>query len=193
MPTKSKITEKQKRFCEEYLVDFNASASYVRAGYNSKNPEVSACILLKKPYIQSYLSTLRKRQTQDTEVTIERTLAEISRVAFSDVTKVLSFTDSSLTLENSKTLPRDVTRAIESVTFQESSSGEDGVTIKKSVKMHNKMAALNLLADYFGIKDDFNKARATFKRYGINMVEDLSSDVGWRLEPYVANSGATSG
>ena len=64
---------------------------------------------------------------------------------------------------------------------------DGGMSIKKSAKMHNKMSALNLLADYFGIRDDFNKARATLRRYGINMVEDLEQPLGWRIEPYAAN------
>ncbi|ESA35938.1 phage small subunit [Leptolyngbya sp. Heron Island J] len=190
MGKKGELTPKQKRFCEEYLVDFNATAAYIRAGYSSKSAATNAGKLLVNSAAQAYLSLLRKRQSASTEVTIERTLAEISRVAFGDVTQVLSFTDSSLTLEDSKSLPQDVTAAIESVTFQENNT-EAGTTIRKSVKMHNKMTALSLLADYFGIRDDFNKARATLRRYGIDMVEDLERPLGWRIEPYVANRANT--
>ena len=32
-----KLTEKQKRFCEEYLVDLNATQAAARAGYKDPN------------------------------------------------------------------------------------------------------------------------------------------------------------
>ncbi|MEO1390219.1 MAG: terminase small subunit [Cyanobacteria bacterium J06634_6] len=185
----SKLTEKQKRFCEEYLVDFNATGAYIRAGYSSRSASTNAGKLLVNAAAQAYLSLLRKRQTEGTEVTIERTLQEISRIAFCDITQILEFDNKSLTLKDSRTLPQDITRAIESVTVQKTyGPGDDGgLSIKKTAKMHNKMAALNLLADYFGIRDDFNKARATFRRYGIDVVEDSDSLVSWKLVPYAAN------
>ena len=30
------LNEKQKAFCREYLVDFDATAAYIRAGYSKK-------------------------------------------------------------------------------------------------------------------------------------------------------------
>lgn len=186
MQKKGSLTPKQKRFYEEYLVDFNATSAYIRAGFSAKSASTNAGKLLVKPAGQAYLSLLRKRQTEGTEITIERTLQEISRIAFCDITQILEFDNESLTLKDSNKLPRDVTRAIESVTIQKSfGPGEDGgMSIKKSAKMHNKMSALNLLADYFGIRDDFNKAKATFRRYGIDVIEDENSPVSWTMIPY---------
>lgn len=194
MPKTGNLTEKQKRFYEEYLVDFNATAAYVRAGYSAKSASTNAGKLLVNPVGQAYLSSLRKRQTEGTEVTIERTLQEISRIAFCDITQILEFDNESLTLKDSNKLPKDVTRAIESVSVQKTfGPGEDGgMSIKKSAKMHNKMSALNLLADYFGIRDDFNKARATLRRYGINMVEDSEQPLGWKIEPYIPDRRNTA-
>ena len=191
---KKELTPKQKRFYEEYLVDFNQTAAYVRAGYSAKSAATNAGKLLVNPAGQAYLSLLRKRQTEGTEVTIERTLQEISRIAFCDITQILEFDNESLTLKDSKKLPQDVTRAIESVTIQKSfGPGEDGgMSVKKSAKMHNKISALNLLADYFGIRDDFNKARATFRRYGIDVVEDSESPVSWRMIPYASSRSHTA-
>ena len=186
---KKGLTAKKKRFYEEYLVDFNATAAYIRAGYSAKSAATNAGKLLVDPAGQAYLSSLRKRQTEGTEITIERTLQEISRIAFCDITQILEFDNESLTLKSSKRLPQDVTRAIESVTVQKTyGPGEDGgMSIKKSAKMHNKMSALNLLADYFGIRDDFHKARATFRRYGIDVIEDENSPVSWTMIPYASS------
>ena len=50
------MTERQKRFCEEYLIDCNAT----RAGYSSKGAGQSAEKLLKNTEIQSYLQEQMK-------------------------------------------------------------------------------------------------------------------------------------
>ena len=179
------LTDKQRRFCEEYLKDFNATAAYCRAGYSGSEASMRsmASKLLTNANIQAYLSALRQSTAQRAEVTLERTLKEISRVAFSNITDALSFSDHGVEFKDSGALPSDVTAAIESVTWAETES-EKSTTTRKSLKMHNKMTALGFLANYFGINDDFNQARGTLKRYGLALVEDVGSENGWRLERY---------
>ena len=36
------LTDKQKRFCEEYLIDLNATQAAIRAGYSPKTAEQTA-------------------------------------------------------------------------------------------------------------------------------------------------------
>lgn len=50
------MTNKQKRFCDEYLIDCNAKAAYIRAGYkNFKSAGVEALKMMNKPEIKSYI------------------------------------------------------------------------------------------------------------------------------------------
>ena len=51
----SGMTAKQKLFCDEYLVDLNATQAAIRAGYSKKTAGVIANENLKKPYIQEYI------------------------------------------------------------------------------------------------------------------------------------------
>ena len=127
---------------------------------------------------------MRDRISERSEVTLERTVEEIARVAFSDITDVLSFSNEGLVLKSSDALPAAVTAAIESLTIVEIST-ESGFRRRNQIKMHNKLAALALLADFFGIRDDFNKARATLKRYGLALIQDDETDVGWKVEHYM--------
>jgi phage terminase small subunit len=180
------LTEKQEAFCREYLKDFNATQAYKRAGYRGSGSTASTegAKLLHNPKIQAFLSQLRSRISRNAEVTLERTLQEIARLAFSNVTDVLSFNADGVTFYDSGELPEDVTAAIESVNSvttvtRQGKQEETRITMK--AKMHSKVAALSLLADFFGIKDDFNKARATLKRYGLLLVEDAETPAGWRV------------
>ena len=54
------MTEKQKRFCEEYLIDLNATQAALRAGYSEKTAYSIGNENLKKPEIQEYIQK-RKR------------------------------------------------------------------------------------------------------------------------------------
>lgn len=51
--------DKHERFCQEYLVDFNASQAAIRAGYSKRSAGSQAHDLLKKPDIQARLAELK--------------------------------------------------------------------------------------------------------------------------------------
>lgn len=51
----AKLTAKQQRFCDEYLIDLNATQAAIRAGYSVKTAAVIATENLKKPNITEYI------------------------------------------------------------------------------------------------------------------------------------------
>ena len=51
----TKMTAKQMRFCDEYLIDLNATQAAIRAGYSKKTAGVIANENLNKPYIREYI------------------------------------------------------------------------------------------------------------------------------------------
>jgi len=83
----AKLTDKQKRFCEEYLIDLNATQAYLRAGYKvSENvAAVNAARLLQKPHVQEYIAERQKELQVKTAITQERVLQELAAVAFADI------------------------------------------------------------------------------------------------------------
>lgn len=52
----AKLTAKQRRFVDEYLIDLNATQAAIRAGYSRKNANNIASENLAKPNIKSYIS-----------------------------------------------------------------------------------------------------------------------------------------
>lgn len=63
----AKMTAKQQRFCDEYLIDLNATQAAIRAGYSKKTAGVIAAENLKKPYIAEYIE---KRMAEKEEALI---------------------------------------------------------------------------------------------------------------------------
>lgn len=52
----AKLTAKQQRFCDEYLIDANATASAIRAGYSAKTAAAIGAENLIKPNIKNYIA-----------------------------------------------------------------------------------------------------------------------------------------
>ena len=50
-----KLTAKQKRFCDEYLIDLNATQAAIRAGYSEKTARVIGQENLTKPAVREYI------------------------------------------------------------------------------------------------------------------------------------------
>ena len=69
------MKEKQKRFCEEYLVDCNATQAAIRAGYSKKTARAVGQRLLTnvdiKKYIEQQLQKLKKEKIADAQEVLE--------------------------------------------------------------------------------------------------------------------------
>lgn len=78
------LTEKQKRFVQEYLVDLNATQAAIRAGYKEKAARSVGAENLTKPDIQKAIQSAIKERQDRTGITQDRVLKELGKVAFAD-------------------------------------------------------------------------------------------------------------
>lgn len=62
------MTDKQKRFCEEYMIDLNATQAAIRAGYSPKTAHQTGAENLSKPVIQNCIAQLQAEQSRRTGV-----------------------------------------------------------------------------------------------------------------------------
>lgn len=79
-----KLTEKQKRFCEEYLIDFNATQAALRAGYSQKTAYSIGDENLRKPEIQSEIQFLIKKRSERTGINADSVIKELVKIAFAE-------------------------------------------------------------------------------------------------------------
>lgn len=61
-PEEKKITEKQRRFVREWLVDMNGTRAAIRAGYSEKSAAQTANRLMKLPEVRKYRDTLLQEE-----------------------------------------------------------------------------------------------------------------------------------
>jgi phage terminase small subunit len=71
-----KLTAKQQRFCDEYLIDLNATQAAIRAGYSVKTAGAIGTENLQKPLIKDY---------------IEKRMAEKEKNLIADQDEVLKY------------------------------------------------------------------------------------------------------
>lgn len=76
-----KLTAKQERFVEEYLVDFNATQAAIRAGYSAKTAKSIGQENLTKPVISAAIAEHRASLTQKTALTRELIVEGLLREA----------------------------------------------------------------------------------------------------------------
>lgn len=76
-----KLTEKQKRFCDEYLIDLNATQAAIRAGYSKKNADKIGSELLGKTRVAEYIQKRKQDRIERTEVTQDFVIKELMAMA----------------------------------------------------------------------------------------------------------------
>ncbi len=72
-----KLTSKQRRFVEEYLVDLNATQAAIRAGYSAKTARQVGAENLSKPYIDAAVQAAMDARSERTGITQDYVLSTI--------------------------------------------------------------------------------------------------------------------
>ncbi len=84
MNNNGELEPKQKRFCEEYLVDLNATQAAIRAKYTKRSAYSTGYENLQKQEIQKYINNLMLWRSLRTQVTADRVLEELAKIAFAN-------------------------------------------------------------------------------------------------------------
>ena len=75
-----KLSDKQQAFCEEYLVDLNATQAAIRAGYSEDTSRQIGSENLSKPYIAEFITELQAKRSAKTELNAQWVLERLQRV-----------------------------------------------------------------------------------------------------------------
>ena len=74
------LNEKQKQFCNEYLIDFNGTQAAIRAGYSKNSANRIASENLSKLDIQQYLKELIESRNERVQITQDDVIRDIIEV-----------------------------------------------------------------------------------------------------------------
>ena len=148
MAKTAKLTEKQQRFVEEYLIDLNATQAAIRAGYSAKTADAIGWENLTKPNIQQKIAEHMAECSKRTGINQDRVVLELARIAF---VKMTDLVDSHGRIKDGAS--EDDLACIESVKYKQSES-ETGSSVEREVKISPKLKALELLGKHLGMWND---------------------------------------
>ena len=74
------LNEKQKQFCEEYIIDLNGTQAAIRAGYSKKTARAIANELLTKLDIQEYICKLKNKRSERVKYSQDELMRDILEV-----------------------------------------------------------------------------------------------------------------
>jgi phage terminase small subunit len=141
--------DRHERFCEEYLVDLNATAAYLRAypGTGHASARRSASDLLTNPDVTDRIAELQDERAARVQVRLDDVLRELMLLAFSDVRHFEVDDLGHLNLRDGA--PESAWRAVSSVKHRIISNG-DFTTREIEYRLWNKNDALKQLRDHLG-------------------------------------------
>lgn len=79
------LTDKQKMFCREYLIDLNATQAAIRAGYSEKTSNEQGARLLANVSIQIRISELKAQRNDRIDVDADYVLKRLFEIDQMDV------------------------------------------------------------------------------------------------------------
>ncbi|MEK5165995.1 terminase small subunit [Paenibacillus sp. FSL R5-0527] len=171
VPDDEGLTPKQRIFVMEYLRDFNATRAAMAAGYSKKTAHTIGWENLRKPEIKAAIQRYNEAMMDEVGINAQRVLMEYMKIAFSDITDFVEFgqmdeplfdgdgqplldpkTGDQMTYKRSFVAFRN-NDDVDGTIINEVKQGKDGV----SVKLYDKMKALDVLTKYIDLLPDKHK------------------------------------
>lgn len=143
-----KLTDKQKKFVEEYLIDLNATQACIRAGYSPKYADREGHKLVENSRVSEAIAESMAERSRRTGINQDRIVQELARIAFVKITDVVD-----LDGEINTNASDDDLACIESYKVEDSDS-VNGSFSKREVKLASKIKALELLGKHVGMWND---------------------------------------
>src|SRR5580704_8983554 len=145
MPGPMKLTPKQARFVQEYLIDLNAAQAAIRAGYSAKTARVIGHENLTKPDIAAAIKKAMAERAERTELTADWVVDELRKIAGANMADYMKANPAGDPYLDFSALTRDQTAALHEVTVEAyvDGRGEDARDVKRvKFKLYDKRAAL---------------------------------------------------
>ena len=144
----AKLTAKQQRFVDEYLIDLNATQAAIRAGYSPQTAQEQGSQNLSKLMVSEAIDKALAARSRRTGITQDRVLRELAKVAFVNANDVID--------PDSATVRADATEedlaCIQAVKVKISES-EMGSSSEREIKLYDKMRELEMLGKHLGLFD----------------------------------------
>ncbi|WP_026678207.1 terminase small subunit [Fictibacillus gelatini] len=148
----AKLTAKQQRFVEEYLIDLNATQAAIRAGYSVKRASEIGYQLLQKTTVSEAVARAMAERSKRTGVSQDRVIEQLAKIAFADLKDYVNWNEFGVSIINSEDVDGSVLSEVsETVNNTILPNGTEIEKKTKKVKLNDKIKALELLGKHLGM------------------------------------------
>ena len=144
----NKLTVKQEMFCQEYLIDLNATQAAIRAGYSEKTANKNSNQLMVNNGIQDRIEELKSERSDSVAIDAKYVLNRLIEIDTLDVIDIL---DNSGNMKAIRDWPKAWRTSISGLDIQDMMSGDTESVIKK-IKWPDKLKNIELLGRHTIIK-----------------------------------------
>lgn len=149
------LTEKQKRFVAEYLVDLNATQAARRAGY--KDPNIGRQLITKNNVSAAIQKAVEERERR-TEITQDAVVQELAAIAFARATDYAEINGPRIEIKSTNGMTDKQIAAIASM-----KQGMRGIELK----LYDKVCALELLGKQLGMFQEKRESDQEDEVFGV--------------------------
>lgn len=147
---KAKLTEKERLFCHQYIIDWNGARSAREAGYSEKSCRQIADQNLSKLHIQQYISFIKNNLEEESGITKLKALNELKKIAFSSIAHLHN---TWIERKEFESLTDDQKAAIESIDTKTVTINFDETTKEVEyvkIKLYSKLQAIDSINKMLG-------------------------------------------
>lgn len=139
------MTERDKRFADEYMIDLNAKAAAIRAGYSPATAKNASMWIHPehptKPKLKELIERKQAHMSRRTGATAERLIGELMKIATADLTDIVDPETGKVRDEAN----RSDTAALIGIRVRNGANG-----VEYEARMADKLQALKLVAQMTG-------------------------------------------
>lgn len=184
----SGLTDRQRIFCLYYVRTFNATQSAINAGYSKVTAHVQGPRLLSNVRVRDEIKRLKQAMINELFIEAMDVLQKYIKIAFSDITDYLTFGQRNEPVigmmgpvldEDGRQVMKEVNYVdfkdsgyVDGTIISEVKQGKDGV----SIKLEDRMKALDKLAQYFDLFPDRFKRQIEEEKIKIAHHKAFGSD-----------------
>ena len=141
------------RFCQEYILDLNATQAAIRAGYSKNGARVTGHRLLTDTNIRTNIQNRKVQRSERTKIKADDVVLELTKVAFSNIQDFITVDeDGDVFIHNFDAIEREKLAAIESIKVSSTKNKDDSREYTTTqFKLHSKLNALEQLGKHLGI------------------------------------------
>jgi len=151
----AKMSGKQQRFVDEYLLDLNATQAAIRAGYSPNSAQEQSSRLLSNVMVSAAISRAKADRSIRTGINADRILEELAKIGFANIADLTDF------LHGEGPGERVDTAAVQSIKVKTIPT-EEGDIVERELRMVDKLKALELMGKHVDLFADKLKLEGGF-------------------------------